>query len=99
MLIKAKFPSRCAGCGKTIDVGAQIEWEKGSGARHPECKETLHITTSSRPNPGNVIFTRGKYWVVLHQTSAQPSRKIYTAICRSANQSELEMFKPKAVAA
>ena len=29
--IKAKFPGTCRKCGKKINVGDQIEWQKGLG--------------------------------------------------------------------
>jgi len=37
MTITAKYASKCATCGQAIPVGAQIEWSKGSPARHTSC--------------------------------------------------------------
>lgn len=37
MRIKARFPSRCPACLEQIEVGSEIEWERGEKARHPDC--------------------------------------------------------------
>lgn len=37
MTIVAKFPSRCACCGGSIQPGDKIEWSKGQPARHARC--------------------------------------------------------------
>ncbi len=38
MKIIAKFPSTCNVCNGRIKTGTEIEWEKGKGARHLDCK-------------------------------------------------------------
>jgi hypothetical protein len=37
MTIRAKYPGRCSQCGGRIVVGSEIEWSKGSPARHSCC--------------------------------------------------------------
>lgn len=37
MIIRAKFPSTCPGCGERIRVGEQVEWARGTKARHVAC--------------------------------------------------------------
>lgn len=37
MVIKAKYTGRCRRCSGTINVGDEIEWERGKGARHVSC--------------------------------------------------------------
>lgn len=37
MTIRAKFASTCPDCGRAIEVGSEIEWERGSKARHTDC--------------------------------------------------------------
>jgi len=37
MIIKAKFASTCPVCGKTIEIGDEIEWEPGKKAIHLAC--------------------------------------------------------------
>lgn len=37
MVISAKYPGKCGVCGAAIQVGTQVEWSKGSGARHVSC--------------------------------------------------------------
>jgi DNA-directed RNA polymerase subunit RPC12/RpoP len=38
MIITAKFPSKCATCGGSINVGDKIEWSKGERTRHAKCQ-------------------------------------------------------------
>jgi hypothetical protein len=51
MTITAKYPSRCAVCGRPIRVGDQIEWKKGSPAVHAACvgKAKAAAKTTRRP--------------------------------------------------
>ena len=37
MTIRAKYAGTCGECGQAIQVGAQVEWSKGSPARHTAC--------------------------------------------------------------
>lgn len=37
MKIPAKFSSVCPACGFRIRVGDEVEWERGSPARHAVC--------------------------------------------------------------
>ena len=37
MIITAKFASACPCCSQRIVVGSQVEWTKGSPARHVSC--------------------------------------------------------------
>lgn len=37
MTIRAKYPGRCAACGKPIAAGEPIEWSRGAGSRHAAC--------------------------------------------------------------
>lgn len=37
MIIKARFGSKCPKCGQTINVGDEINWEKGQKATHAKC--------------------------------------------------------------
>lgn len=37
MTIKAKYPGKCNRCGKKINVGDEIEWDRVSGAAHVKC--------------------------------------------------------------
>lgn len=37
MTIIAKYPGKCSVCGAAIQVGQQIEWEKGKGSAHATC--------------------------------------------------------------
>jgi len=50
MTITAKYPGKCSKCGQAIQVGSQIEWEKGKGARHSHCP-----TVQAPVNDPNVI--------------------------------------------
>lgn len=43
MQITAKFVSKCPACDRPIAIGAKVEWERGSKARHVDC--------SSNPAP------------------------------------------------
>lgn len=38
MIIKAKFESICPSCEQRINVGDDIDWEKGGKAKHEQCK-------------------------------------------------------------
>lgn len=40
MLITAKFNSTCPKCGQYINVGTQVNWEKGQKATHAKCPNT-----------------------------------------------------------
>lgn len=35
--MRAKYPGRCRACGRDIEVGEDIDWSKGTGARHASC--------------------------------------------------------------
>lgn len=48
MTITAKYPSTCAVCGRRIQVGEQIEWKKGSPARHTGCKASASKSAAPR---------------------------------------------------
>lgn len=37
MVMVAKFKGTCATCGATIRKGEQIEWSRGTGAKHITC--------------------------------------------------------------
>ncbi len=37
MVIRAKFPGKCQKCGRRIEAGEQVEWQKGRGIQHIEC--------------------------------------------------------------
>lgn len=52
MTIKAKFAGRCAACGGGIDVGDEIEWTKGSPARHSRCSRRSHASARRRVGAG-----------------------------------------------
>lgn len=39
MVIKAKYEGKCTKCGGRINVGDQIEWERGKGSHHVACPE------------------------------------------------------------
>ena len=49
MTITAKFPGQCRKCGGAIIVGEKIEWEKGKGAQHVECKAKPAPALNSPP--------------------------------------------------
>jgi hypothetical protein len=52
MTITAKYPSKCAACGGAISAGEQIEWSKGSPARHTQCN------ASSQPSVRSIDVER-----------------------------------------
>ena len=37
MRITNKYENKCENCTKTIEVGTEVEWEKGNGIRHIKC--------------------------------------------------------------
>lgn len=39
MVIRAKFNSMCPRCGEFINIGTEIDWEKGQKATHINCPE------------------------------------------------------------
>lgn len=49
MRINARFSSICPACHRSIEVGTQVEWTKGSQARHVACPTPT--TTSTEPKP------------------------------------------------
>lgn len=48
MTITARYASRCACCHQPITVGQQIEWSRGTPARHVECS-TARVESPRRP--------------------------------------------------
>jgi hypothetical protein len=38
MVIRAKYAGTCPSCGRGIEVGDAINWEKGKKATHKDCK-------------------------------------------------------------
>lgn len=46
MTIRAKFAGTCRICAERINVGAEIEWEKGKGAMHIECKDKTPVVSA-----------------------------------------------------
>ena len=49
MTIHAKYAGTCRKCGRPINVGDEIDWERGRGAAHVECPVALE------PEPDNGI--------------------------------------------
>jgi uncharacterized OB-fold protein len=54
MTITARYASRCASCGQAVTPGQQIEWTKGSPARHTDCQSpaaapVASVSSSKRP--------------------------------------------------
>ena len=47
MTIAAKYSTKCPACNVMISAGAQVEWSKGSPARHVSCPGAA---ASSRPS-------------------------------------------------
>lgn len=61
MTIVAKFPSRCACCGGSIQPGEKIEWKKGEPARHARCaaKPARASTPRERKAPAPQVDVSG----------------------------------------
>jgi len=57
MTITAKYPSTCQACSCPITVGQQIEWTKGSPARHTACGATAGTTVTAAPQSTGRIIT------------------------------------------
>lgn len=52
MTITARYASRCATCAQQIHVGEQIEWARGTAARHTECPvDRTPIAADATPRP------------------------------------------------
>ena len=47
MTITAKYASICP-CGRPITIGSQVEWTRGSKARHVSCAEAAALATRPR---------------------------------------------------
>ena len=45
MTITAKYPGTCPTCQKAIQPGQQVEWSKGSKARHTDCAAANSVPT------------------------------------------------------
>lgn len=43
MMMKAKFAGICTKCGQAIQVGAEINWERGAGASHAKCPAVVPL--------------------------------------------------------
>jgi len=54
MTITAKYSGKCMKCGGHISAGTQIEWEKGSGAKHVKCPETPARVSSGPKQTGQL---------------------------------------------
>lgn len=51
MKITAKYPGMCPKCGTSIQVGDQVEWEKGTKPTHASCPKALQ---QAAPLPGSM---------------------------------------------
>jgi len=49
MTIIAKYPGTCRKCGRQINVGDRIDWQKGRGASHIECPAQKNAATDAGP--------------------------------------------------
>lgn len=49
MVIKAKYEGKCKLCGGRINVGDEIEWVKGEGARHITCPDRPEPVQDNKP--------------------------------------------------
>lgn len=59
MTITAKFASVCPHCGTRITPGTQVEWSRGSQARHVACGEH-GTTTVTMPRPRRQTARSGR---------------------------------------
>ena len=53
MIISAKFASVCPKCGKSITVGSKVEWERGSKAKHADCKAPSATASTGTTGSGS----------------------------------------------
>ena len=61
MVIIAKFASICPCCSVRIVPGAQVEWTKGSPAKHVACGPTTVTMTRPAAAPRARSAARGKW--------------------------------------
>lgn len=55
MKITSKYPARCRKCGGNINVGDQVEWERGGGVEHVECPEQTTTANTFAANGGKAV--------------------------------------------
>jgi hypothetical protein len=58
MFIKAKYHGVCKKCGSEIRVGEEIEWSRGSGARHTICPEKEMYEETSKESKMKYVIER-----------------------------------------
>ncbi len=72
-LITAKFNSRCPVCNEFINAGDQVEWTKGSKAKHPACvkgeqkiahRSNWRASNTQQSSPRSEGKLEGKYTCV-----------------------------------
>jgi len=73
MIITAKYAGRCSSCGRVIEVGERIEWQRGSRAvQHTNCRASLASANSQQqqqPSADTVTVTANEIVLIEYKTN------------------------------
>lgn len=91
MTITAKFPGRCARCGRAITPGQQIEWSRGQRPYHTACAEAAGTPAAELAGvQGPIAGARGGVRHDARRTNRRPGKCDHCGAYLQVGQGRLE---------